>query len=387
MSILTALRLSRAPAAGLMAVGCLWGSFAGLVPDIKERVGASDAELGAALLMSALGGLMSMWAAPWVVARLGRHALPLLGLLVVAAVLYPILPGSVAALGAALFAMGISVALLDITSNVHISALEARHARHLMNVNHAMFSVAFAASAWSCGMARRAGYGPDHILPVIAVATLGLVLLMRSPRPSAAQTDIAAAPRGPAPWGAIGLTGLILLCAFIGENATEAWSALHIERTLGAEPGRGSFGPAMLGLVMAIGRLSGQVLTARLGDAKLIFGSALLGLCGTLTIAAAPSVAVALTGVAITGLGMAVIVPSVNSILGARVTEAQRGHAISRAWMLGIVGFFIGPSLMGGISELFGLRLSFVAIGLIVALILPAIWALALRPGQDPQRT
>ncbi len=388
MSIPAALRLSRSPAAGLMAVGVLWGSFAGMVPDIKLRVGASDAELGAALLMSALGGLLSMWAAPWVTARLGRRALPLMGLLAAAAVLYPALPGSVPGLGAALLAMGISVALLDITANVTISALESRHRMHLMNVNHAMFSFAFAGAAWSCGMARQAGYGPEQILPVMAAVNLVLVLAMRAPPAPEADPEDAAIPEAPArvPWGAIGLTGLILLCAFIGENATEAWSALHIERTLGAPAGTGSFGPAMLGLLMGIGRMSGQVLTGRFGDARLIFASAILGIAGALTIAAAPSVAVALLGVAITGLGMAVIVPSANSMLGARVTERQRSHAISRAWMLGIVGFFIGPSLMGGISELFGLRLSFAFIAVIVALILPAVRALAARPRREAIR-
>ena len=59
MSILRALRLSRAPAAALVAVGMLWGGFAALVPDIKLAVGASDAALGAALLMSAVGGMVS----------------------------------------------------------------------------------------------------------------------------------------------------------------------------------------------------------------------------------------------------------------------------------------------------------------------------------------
>ncbi len=382
MSILKGLAVSRAPAAGLMAVGVLWGSFAALVPDIKKHVGASDGEFGLALLMSALAGMIAMWAAPWVGARLGRFAMPSLGLLVSLVVLAPIFPSSVVTLGAALFAMGFAVASLDITANVHVSATEARLGLHLMNVNHAMFSFAFAAAAWGSGLARQAGMGPAEILPVMSLVCLILTALtyVRSAPVSEELEDIEAPRR--IPWGTIGLTGLILFAAFIGENATEAWSALHIERTLGAEPGHGSFGPATLGLVMGIGRLSGQVLTARLGDAWLIFGSAALGIVGALTIAAAPTVPVALTGVALTGLGMAVIVPSVNSILGARVTERQRAHAISRAWMLGIVGFFVGPSLMGGLSELFGLRMSFVAISLIVALILPAIWALALRQNQ-----
>ncbi|MDF0599778.1 MFS transporter [Psychromarinibacter sp. C21-152] len=380
MSVISALRLSRAPAAGLMAVGVLWGSFAALVPDIKARVGVSDAELGVALLMSALGGLISLWAAPWITARLGRRALPVLGALVVVAILLPVLPQRVWTLGLALFGMGVAVALLDIASNVRISALEARHGRHLMNVNHAMFSFAFAGAAWICGMARQAGGGPAQILPAMALVVAALILAMRAPRGAGAgAAPVATEPAGRAPWGAIALTGLVMFCSFIGENATEAWSALHIERTLGAEAGHGSFGPATLGLVMGIGRMSGQLLTARFGDARLIFGSALLGIVGALTLAAAPTVPVAIAGVAITGLGMAVIVPSANSILGARVTEAQRSHAISRAWMFGVVGFFVGPSMMGGIAELFGLRMSFVAVAVIVALIVPAIWALSGR--------
>ncbi len=36
--------------------------------------------------------------------------------------------------------------------------------------------------------------------------------------------------------------------------------------------------------------------------------------------------------------------------------------------------------MMGGVAELFGLRVSFVAVSLLVALILPAVWILARRP-------
>ncbi len=382
MSVVKALRLSRAPAAALMAVGMLWGGFAALVPDIKAAVGASDAGLGAALLMSAVGGLISMALAPRIGRALGRLGLPLIGAALCLAFLYPAFATGVATLGAAMFAMGATVALLDITANVEISAREARHRVHLMNVNHAMFSFAFAATAFGTGLARQAGYGPGQVLPVLGLLNLGLVWLMWSPRlkgPSAGAGTEAETPRRP-PWLAIGLTGLVLFASFIGENATEAWSALHIERTLGAAPGEGSLGPAMLGLVMGIGRLSGQVAAERLGHGRVIFWSAALGIAGALTIAAAPSVAVVVAGVAVTALGMAVIVPSANSILGAHVTERQRAHALSRAWMLGIVGFFIGPAMMGGISEMLGLRASFVAVSGVIALILPAVWLLERQP-------
>ena len=379
MSILRALAHSRAPAAALMAVGMLWGGFASLVPDIKATVGASDGQFGVALLMSAVGGIFSMSIAPRVGRRLGHLAMPVVGGLLCLAFLYPAFAGNVVVLGGALLLMGATVAMLDITANVEISARESRLGLHLMNVNHAMFSFAFGFTALGVGFARQAGLGPAQILPVLAVINILFVLLMISRRAAPMDEDETDQPRR-IPWVAIGLTGLVLFASFIGENATEAWSALHIERTLGAAAGEGSLGPATLGFVMGIGRLFGQVIAERLGHARLIFWSGAMGIVGALIIAGAPAPWVVILGVAVTALGMAVIVPSANSMLGALVTDRQRSHALSRAWMFGIVGFFIGPAMMGGVSELFGLRISFVVVSGIIALILPAVWLLDRQP-------
>ena len=374
--------MTRAPAAALVAVGMLWGGFASVVPDIKAAVGASDGEFGLALLMSAVGGMIAMLLAPRIGRALGHLAMPLIGGALCLAFLYPTFAGDVVTLGVALFAMGATVALLDITANVEISAREVKMKTHLMGICHAMFSFAFAAAAYGAGLARQAGLGPDEIFPVLALISIGIVALTISPRAQIVTTKEHETAAGrTAPWGAIILTGIILFAGFIGENATEAWSALHIERTLGAEPGKGSLGPATLGLVMGVGRLVGHSVAERLGHARLIFWSAALGVIGALIIAAAQSPFVVLIGVSVVALGMAVIVPSANSILGAHVSEAQRSHALSRAWMVGITGFFIGPAMMGGIAELFGLRMSFVAVALIVAMILPAIGMLGRRAG------
>ncbi len=375
MGMPVVIRHSRAPAVALAAVGILWGTFAALVPDIKASVSATDAGFGAALLMSAIGGMVAMGMVPRIIPALGQLALPLAGIALSLALIYPIFAVDALTLGVAMLALGASVALLDITANVEISSREARTGFHLMNVNHAMFSFAFAAAAYCGGLARKAGWSPADTLPIAAVACVVLVPLMWEPsarRPATVQVEH---PRH-APWLAIALTGLILCTSFIGENAIEAWSALHIERTLGAAPGEGSFGPAILGFVMGVGRLSGQVLAQWLGHAVLIFCSAVLAVVGTIVIAAAFSPAMAILGVAFGALGLAVIVPSANSILGARVTEDQRAHALSRAWMFGILGFFFGPAMMGGVAQLLGLRMSFVVVAGILALILPAVWLL-----------
>ena len=149
-----------------------------------------------------------------------------------------------------------------------------------------------------------------------------------------------------------------------------------MERTLGGIAGEGAYGPTMLGLMMGIVRLSGQVVAEKIGEAKLILWSAICGVIGAIVVGAAPTQFVVLVGVAIVGVGMAVVVPSVNTILGLLVREDQRSHAISRAWLFGMLGFFIGPAMMGLVSEYFGLRVAFYVVAGIIALMIPAILAL-----------
>jgi hypothetical protein len=53
--------------------------------------------------------------------------------------------------------------------------------------------------------------------------------------------------------------------------------------------------------------------------------------------------------------------------------------AISRAWMIGFAGFFLGPAMMGFISDLTNLRVSFLVVAGIVALSAPLVLSLRRR--------
>lgn len=376
MSIGYAARISHAPMAGLMGVGVFWGAFAAYIPDFKQRISATDSELGLALLGSALGGIVAMYLGPRLAKVLGPKMLPVGAWLLALAFFYPLLAESVPTFAIALFGMGASVSVLDVGSNMRISDLEERHGLHLMNLDHAMFSFAFAASALVVSLARRGGWPPETLFPFLSVVLIGLSLLMfeREGWHAAPEAPVGAGYGGL--WGAVLPVGFVLFLAFVCENATDSWSALHIERTLGGPAGDGGLGPMMLGLTMGFGRLSGQFAAQRLGEAGLIFWSAAVGVVGAVVIAAAPTPLVAIVGVGLLGLGVAVTVPSANSILGKLVRADQRGYAISRAWMIGFTGFFIGPTIMGQIAQIFGLRASFFCVAILMALILPLVWSL-----------
>jgi len=382
MAIFEAARIARAPAAGLAAVGVFWGGFAAYVPEIKLRSGASDGELGLALIMAAAGGIVAMALVPRYLAALGRHALPLAMVVVALALFYPLGARGVPGLALALFGMGASVSLLDIGTNVRLSMLEDRHQTGLMNLAHAMFSFALGLSALAASLARSAGWPPDVVFPILSAVVLALGLITREPAAPhhAAPPRPAGAPADGA-WPVILPVAAVLFLCFVAENSIEAWSALHVERTLGAPAGQGGFGPTMLGLTMGVARLGGHYAVTRLGETGLILWSVALGTLGAAVLAAAPTPIVGMAGIALMGFGVAVVVPTANSILGRLVRPDQRGQAISRAWMIGFTGFFLGPVMMGQISEVVGLRAAFAVIAALVALIAPFVLILRARGG------
>ncbi|MAM60387.1 MFS transporter [Maritimibacter sp. UBA3975] len=378
MTRLEQLAVVRGPTLVLMATGVYWGALAGMMPDIKVAVGASDGLMGALLMVPASASVLAMWAAPWLGEKVGGTILPISGLMIAAGLLLYLMVGSVPTLAVAIFLGGFAVAFSDMTANVRIAAYEARRDVHLMNFAHAAYSLSFAITAIIVAVLRTGGWDFRSISVVLAAIALVYVLIGWDARDPGGAQDESRAGRRP-PRVVVLLAGLVLFASFVVENASEAWTALHIERTFGALQGTGSFGPATFGFVMFAGRLFGQALARRLGAERLILSSASLAVIGAFVIALAVNVGQVHAGVVLMAMGVAVIVPSTNSIIARKVSDAARPRAISRAWMLGLLGFFAGPALMGLFAEFGSLRVSFAAIGVISALIIPAIIALGRR--------
>ncbi|MBU2934613.1 MULTISPECIES: MFS transporter [Pacificibacter] len=374
MSILKAVKVSRAPFFGLGIVGLYWGTFSAMVPELKAQVGASDAQLGWALMTAAIGGMAAMFLAPKVAKALGKYQLPVLAVLLALLSQLPVFAHSLPFMFVMMVVLGAGVSGFDITSNMRLSELEERHGLHLMNVNHAMFSLCFGLSALAVGWMRQSGMGIAEVFPLMGGVLLLVSLLTweKNWKPMHKDEGDAAAPAS-LPWFFILTVSVMLFVSFVGENATESWSALFIERELGGAVGHGSFGPTTLGLVMFTVRLLGQVFTEKLGEKRVVLWSGVFGVIGSLVMALASTQTVALLGIGISAVGMAVIVPTANSLLGKLVHREQRAIAMSRAWMFGFSGFFIGPALIGFVSQHWGLRVAFVIVAGLVATIIPAV--------------
>lgn len=364
-----ALAASRGPMAAFVAMGVVWGAFMAVLPDLKAGLGADDAEMGRLLIFGSMAAMAQMLAAPWLALRLGRAALPAGVAAMALAVALPGQAGTAAAFAGAMLTMGASSGATDVWMNARLATIEADRAMKLMNLNHAVYSFAYAGSAGLAGLARAAGWEPGSILAVAAASVAGLALLSLEADgriAGMARTPGASRPLGPVPL----LAGALVLTAFLAENAAEAWSALYLERDLGAPPGAGAAGPALLGLTMGFGRLAGQALALRIADQRLLAGGLAVAALGAAVVALAPGPAAALAGFAVLGLGASVVAPTALAVVGRLSDPAVRGRAVARATVIGYAGFFLGPPGMGLVAEVAGLAAAYGLIGLVLLLAL-----------------
>lgn len=376
MSVINALQTTARPSAAFVIIGLFWGTMAAHYPDFKARLGVDDATFGLLLLGSALGLVSSMWLAPRIDRALGARAMQVAAFAFVAVFILPTLATTPIGFALSMLALGGTSGLLDVVMNARVSELEGLHRRPLMNASHGMFSLAYAVAAIFSGIMRESRVDATLTFGLIALACLGIALWLRM-APVRNQDDDQH-PNGGYPLAPILICGGVVLVAFMSEATVEAWSALHVERTLNGGAVQGALGPAMLGATMAFGRFSGQVVSERLRDVTVVIFAAILSASGALIAAAAPTPTFAYLGFGILGLGVSVIGPIGLAIVGRLVPGRMRTEAISRVAVMGFSGFFLAPVLMGQVSQLFGLRIAFAAVAGLLLISVP----LALASGR-----
>ena len=373
MNVVRAFYLSRKPVAGFFAIGAAWAVYFAQMPVIKANVGASDGAYGAALLFAAFGAFAAMWLAPACRRLAGGMAMPL-GIAVLAVgMFWASASTSLLMLTFAMLLASIGSGVIDVLVNARVSEIEEAEGVKLMNLNHALYAFAYGGGALLTAALRSAEV---PLVPIFAGLLIVLLALAWWSYDIPPRIDGENDPQAEGLSAKLVIiTGLIVLMAFLAEASTEGWSALHIERTLQGSAGQGALGPAVLGLMMGVGRMAGHWLSQRVRDTSLMLCATLLSASGIALAGAALNVQTALVGFAIGGLGISVVAPLALSLIGRLVPASQRLAAISRASVIGYGAFFFGPPLMGLISEGFGLRTSFVAVAFLLA-----ITAVALIP-------
>jgi predicted MFS family arabinose efflux permease len=359
--------------------GSLLGTWVSRLPATRDRLHASPAELGLALLAPGIGALISMPTAGWLCRRFGSRtvvaatALPCMAFLVLLAVV-PSLP----TVAAALLLWGLVYGTWDVAMNVQGSGVENRAGKAWMPRYHACWSVGGIAGAALGAVAARAGTSlVVHFGVIAAVAAILLVAGL-----SAFAADIAepAAAGGDGHGWAALLTprliaiGCITLCSVIIEGAAADWLALYLVDDRHVTQSVGAAGYSAFAAAMAVGRFAGTPITARLGRAGAARIGGLTAVAGVLLTVLGPWLALAYLGMGLWAVGICLIFPATISAAGE--SPRRPADAIAVVSSIGYGGLLVGPPLIGFLAEHVGLGnalLALLVLAATISLLAPAL--------------
>lgn len=360
--------------------GVFWGAWAALLPAVQRDVDAGDGALGLALGALAVAALPAMPAAGRLADRHGVGEALQLTLLGFALVLpLPALATGVPVLVLTLVLLGVATGALDVIANTAAAAwerAEQERGGRLMSLAHACFSFGVLLGSATAGLAREVGVTPLPVLLLVGGATAALAARVPAHRAVGSATDDARRRVS----GLLLLIGALVAGAFLVEDGLQSWSALHLERGLGAGPAVSGLGLAVFAGAMGVGRLGGHVLGSRLAPARLLAGGGVLTAAGVALLVAAPSPLPAVAGLALAGAGTSVLAPVLYTAVGARAAAGRQGADLAVVSALGYGGFVAGPPLVGVVSAATDLPTALSLLG-VVGVVLAVAGPLVLQAG------
>ena len=346
--------------------GAQWGAWQAVVPDLAAHYGLSTGPLGAILTAGFVVAMPAMIGVGRLVDRVGAGrgmAIPAAAMAVglVTIGLLPSMPAFVA--GVVLVAAGSGAYDVAINGAAMGHATWSRPAR--LTLLHAAFSGGGVVGALAGGVLASSSI-PFQLVYVVVAAGLVVLALVAARQPWRASHGSAGVPRSIA-LAMLPLAALAAL-AFLAEGSIETWSAIYLRVELGAAAFVGALGPAAFHAAMLAGRLVGAGVAHRLGSSRTLLVASTLTVGGMSAALLVPEPGTAIPGLAIAALGASFVVPVVVS-LAARRAGAHAGRAASYVLSLGYAGFLVGPSLVGIVGEIAGLRAALVVVPLAAGLV------------------
>ncbi|WP_436760051.1 MFS transporter [Streptosporangium sp. V21-05] len=355
--------------------GLLCGSMTVRIPALSDKLGLSEASVGATLLVWGLGALVTMQSMRGVMTRFGsrsilRVAAPLTAITLALLAVAPSFPLVLAASG--LF--GMAFGAVDVAMNAQGSAVERAYGRPLMNGMHAGWCVG-AISAGLLGTAAiAAGLSITVHLTLVALLALPVAALVsRSYLPDPVTgvgrpgKERPARRRMPP---VVYLLGVIAFCAFMVEGTVADWNGLYLRNVLGAPEALAALGYPVFEAGMLAGRLTGDRVRARFGARGMMVASGLATAATFGVVLTAPTAPIAVSAMLFVGMAVATVSPMAMSLAGGATGDP--GPAIAQTGAMGYAGLLLGPVIIGFLSDLVTLR-----VGLGIAVVLGVLIAVA----------
>ncbi|MCB0676788.1 MAG: MFS transporter, partial [Saprospiraceae bacterium] len=321
--------------------------------------------LGLALLGMSIGALISTPVSGWLMNRMSTGKATILSTLLLAiAFVFTPYASNFWMLFGLLILLGLANGFMNVSMNTAAASLEKNYRISIMSTCHGMFSLGGMIGAGSSGLV--ASLDIPFSIHISVVAGL-VVLLSLAIRPMLLQVPDVGRQGGPAlVLPSRGLARLVLIgfCVMLGEGAVADWSAVFLKNYRDSGPLLAGMGFAAFSLAMAMGRFLGDGFALQLGSGRVVRYGSLIGAAGMLLAVVVPFSAAAILGFFLVGAGFATIVPILFS-QASKEAGATPGTAIASVATGGIIGFLVGPPLIGFIGEVAGLSAGFTFLALL----------------------
>lgn len=345
--------------------GLTFASWASRIPDIKLKLGLSEAAFGSVLFALPTGLMTSLPLSGYIVTRYGSKKA-----VTIAALLYPFLlvwlglATAVWQLTLLLFVFGLVANLFNISVNTQAVGVELKYGRSIMASFHGLWSL-----AGFCGAATGMLMVYFNVLPVyhFAIIFICSVLVVVFARQYAPDKDSGSKEKQKLftrPDNTILKLGLIAFGSMVSEGAMFDWSGIYFQKVLVVPANLVSFGFGAFMSTMAGGRFAGDALVTRFGVKRMLQVSGIFIAAGLLIAVIFPYFYSAVFGFLLVGFGVSSVVPMVYGLAG-KSTKIPPGVAIASVSSIGFLGFFIGPPLIGFIAQAINLRVSFALIAVL----------------------
>jgi fucose permease len=379
---------TRATYVVFITLGMAFASWASRIPQVRDRLHLSAADLGLVLLAIAAGSLVSLLLAGVIVSRFNsRRTVTVMAALqsvALAAVAVGFLVG-VGPVVAGLFVFGFSAGAWDVAMNVQGAVVERRLGRAIMPRFHAGYSVGTVAGAL-VGAAMVALDVPvtAHLLVVAAGVAVVVPLAVRRYVPDTADAEDSAADTSGTAGGALLrwreprtlLVGVVVLAFAFAEGAGIDWISISLIDGYGESAVLGTLGFAAFLASMTVGRWFGPGLLDRYGRVTVVRCQAVLAIAGVLLFVFGPATPLAVAGALTWGVGASLGFP-VGMSAAADDPAAAAGR-VSVVASIGYCAFLGGPPLIGYLGENVTVLRALLAVAVVLGLAI--LIAGSLRP-------
>lgn len=352
-----------------LVCGVAMALWAPMVPFAKTRLSLQEAELGLILLALGGGATVAMPVAGWLVGRVGSRIVMVAAAALAAAMLPALaVAPTTALLTVALLTFGAASGALDVSMNAHALVVERMAARPVMSGFHALFSAGGLLGSAGSAVLLQAGLSMVGAA-LVTTAFVAAVLIARAPWLLPHEADTSPRPTGfVLARGRVLLIGVLCAIAFLAEGAVLDWSAVFLRFSRGVSEAARALGYGAFSVAMAIGRLTGDRLVARLGPVTVVRAGALVASVGFALATLLPAPAAGLAGFVLIGVGASNVVPVLFSAAG-RVPEVPASVAIAAVTTLGYAGLLAGPAIIGFAAEATSLPVALTMTGLLFVVV------------------